>query len=682
MALPFDRLNPADREMIESLKAQTENLRGQTKVLHSLSEEIIKLRRDTNSASGKTAKDFQNLFGAMSGGFSEIKRYLKSGGGASASSMPDKGFFANLFSKAFGPSKYEARMAEELSAIRSALNSRGDKGQSSNLQSQMLAELRSIKNALRSGGVARERTTATTFSRDKGAQPDRGFFSNLFNKLFGPSKYQIKVMDEITTLRELSERQTRHLEFIAEQNTDSKRAKEREALATSIVNKMRMLDFGGDGGGIGGSLLSTLGKALLAGIGGAIAMLGRQIGMALRGLLAGIKLALKGVEVLLDKIFQRFPKIPPTAGPVPGQPGPIPTPSPGVPPVIITNPPEGGKLPPPNKPPLLEGPNRQGQPPMKDINEPPRGRPSAPGGRLPTFNPGGAGRAIALALVALGAALGFKIMIGDEEKPGASPLGGKSVMDTDSDPTRQLLDNVQQQIEIKRHLKEGGKVNDNLGDALRIAQKDKYFTDPFSGQQITAEQFKKLYSDKLKPEEKKELDKFIEKEKSEEEKQKKQRLKIEEDEKKEIEKLEKEQKGLDFQEDYNTVIQESIKALDGLKDAATSAAASLLPGEEEKKKVVEMLNKLGEITIGGQTINLAPGLGDAMAKTLEDSIKLGGELADYTAEKLLSKQTDSGGGVTVNNNTNNNVNNSTSTLPPATSKRVGSGVAPILNLMK
>ena len=677
MALPFDRLNPADRQMLDSLKAQTENLRGQTRVLHSLSEEIIKLRKDTNSASSKTSKEFQNLFSKISGGFSEIKNYLRSGGagGSSTSSMPDKGFFTNLFSKAFQPSKYEAKMVEELSAMRNALNSRNTEGKSSGYESKMLEELRAIKNALRSGGAARERTTATTFSKDKGAQPDRGFFSNLFNKVFGPSKYQTKMMDEITILRELSERQTRHLEFIAEQNTDSKRAKEREALATSIVNKMKMLDFGGDGGGIGGSLLSTLGKALLAGIGGAIALLGRQIGAALRGLLAGIKLALKGLELLLDKLIKLFPSRLPTPMPGPGQ-GPVPAPgAPGIPPVIVG--PQGGgpqRLPGPNKPPLLEGPNR---PPIKDINPRPAWKTDGPGGR-PSFNPGGGGRAIALALVALGAALGFKIMLGDEEKPGTSLLGGKSVMDTDSDPTRQLLDNVQQQIDIKRHLKDGGKVNDNLGDALRIAQKDKYFTDPFSGQQITAEMFKKLYGDKLKPEEKKELDKYIEKQKTEEDNQKKQREKLEQDEKREIEKLEKEQKGLDLQEDYNSVIQASIDALDGLKDAATSAASKLLPDEEDKKKMVEMLNKLGEITIGGQTINLAPGLGNAMAKTLEDSIKLGGELADYTAEKLFSNK-DANKGVTVNNNTNNNVNNSTSTLPPSNAKR-NPADAPILKI--
>lgn len=675
MALPFDRLNPADRQMLDSLKAQTENLRGQTRVLHSLSEEIIKLRKDTNSASSKTAKDFQNLFGAMTGGFSEIKSYLRGGAGASTSSMPDKGFFSNLFSKAFGPSKYEAKMAEELSAIRNSLNSR-NKGQSSEYESKMLEELRAIRNALRSGGAAKERATATTFSKDKGAQPDRGFFSNLFNKVFGPSKYQTKMMDEITILRELSERQTRHLEFIAEQNTDSKRAKEREALATSIVNKMKMLDFGGDGGGIGGSLLSTLGKALLGGIAGAIALLGRQISTALRGLLAGLKLALKGLEKLLSDLIKLFPPRVPTPMPGPGQ-GPVPSPG-GVPPVIVTPPgqPETNRL--PNEQKRLPSP--QGQQVLIDkdgkiIREIPR---QTPQGR-PTFNPGGGGRAIALALVALGAALGFKIMLGDEEKPGPLPLGGKSVMDTDSDPTRQLLDNVHQQIEIKRHLKEGGKVNDNLGDALRIAQKDKYFTDPFSGQQITAEQFKKLYSDKLKPEEKKELDKYIENQKLEEEKQKKQRLKIEEEEKKELEKLEKEQKGLDLQEDYNSIIQESIKALDGLKDAAVDAAAKLMPGEEEKKKAANLLNKLGEITIGGQTINLAPGLGDAMMKTLDDSIKLGGELADYTAEKLFSNK-DANKGVTVNNNTNNNVNNSTSTLPPANAKRSAED-APILKVL-
>lgn len=570
MALPFDRLNPADRQILDSLKAQTENLRGQTKVLHSLSAEIIKLRKDANSTSSKTSKEFQNLFSKIGGGFSEIKSYLRAEGGIKKSSTA--------------------------------------------------------------------------------SMPDKGFFSNIFNKMFGPSKYQTKVMEEITLLRDLSERQTRHLEFIAEQNTDSKRAKEREALATAIVNKMKMLDLGGDGGGLGGSIMSTLGKALLAGIGGAIALLGRQITTALRGLLAGIKLAFMGLKDLFKTLF---PKIPPTAGPVPGQ-GPASTPGApgGLPPVVSQPggaPPDNRRLPGPNNPrlppPAADGRsggfNRQGpgfKQSWKGMNQPP----SDAGSR---FSPGG-GRAIALALVALGAALGFKLTLGDEE-PAGSILGG-SVFDTD--PTDKLLRDIDQRYEMKR---QGVEPRDEmaLGEALQIAGKDKFFTDPYTGQQITAEQFKKRYQDKLKPEEKKELDKFIDTEKLEEERLKKER-----------EKLEQEEKGLDLQEDFNSIIQSSINALDGLTDAVSQISL-----EGVKNKIVPFLNQLGEISIGGQSINLAPGLGNAMAKSLDQSITLGKELAEYTAEQFTSKNNTSP--ISVINNTNNNVNNSTSSLPPATAKR-------------
>lgn len=633
MALPFDRLHPSDKQIIESLKVQTENLSGQTKVLHSLSKEIIKLRKETSSANNKTAKDFQNLFGMMSGGFSDIKNYLKTGGGSKGSptsSMPDKGFFTNLFSKAFQPSKYETKMMEEIAAIKTGLKSDGGRG--------------------------KERTS-TPFAGDKNAQPDRGFFSNLFNKVFGPSKYQTKMMEETVLLRELSERQSRSLEFLAEQNTDSKRAKERDALATAIVNKMKMLDLGGDGGG--GGMLSTLGKALLAGIGGAIALLGRQISLALRGLLAGLKLALKGIEFLLDKIFKNFPKFPPTAGPVPGQ-GPVPAPGApgtgGIPPVIVgpggENVPPERRLPGSNDPKRLPGPNNGRYDPRSrpggNFGESWKGRnqpPTTVGGR---FSPGGAGRGIALALVALGTALGFKIMIEDEEAPGGSMMGG-SVMDKDSDPTRQLLDGISQEIEMKRM---GVKPRDKLepGEALRIAGKDKFIIDPYTGQQITAEQFKKRYSEKLKPEEKKELDKFIEKENLEEEALKKER-----------ERLEQEEKGLELQEDYNSVIQSGIDALKGFTEAASEITLQGI-----KEKIIPFLDQLGEISIQGQKINLAPGLGTAMAKSLEDSITLGKELAEYTADTISGKNS---AGVSMVNNTNNNVNNSTTTLPPASSKR-------------
>ena len=54
-------------------------------------------------------------------------------------------------------------------------------------------------------------------------------------------------------------------------------------------------------------------------------------------------------------------------------------------------------------------------------------------------------------------------------------------------------------------------------------------------------------------------------------------------------------------------------------------------------KIVPFLNQLGEISIGGQSINLAPGLGNAMAKSLDQSITLGKELAEYTAEQFTSK---------------------------------------------
>lgn len=565
MALPFDRLNPSDKQILDSLKSQNAHLDAQTKVLHSLSSEILKQRKENTSNANKNAKDFQTLFGMMSGGFSEIKKYLNSG-------------------KVSGS------------------------------------------------------TSASASFRDKGAQPDRGFFTNLFSKVFGPSKYQIKVMEEITLLRELSERQTKHLEFLAEQNTDGKRAKERELLAEAIARKMRLLGLG-DGDGMGGGALSALGKALLVGIGGAIALLGRQITTGLKGLLAGIKLAFKALEVLFDKLFQVLPKFPPTAGPVPGQ-GPV-----GGPPL----PPPGPPFPPPNSPPRQDQKRLPGP-----KGEPFRFRSRADGQPIQDvkpnrFSPGGGGRAIALALVALGAALGYKIAIEDEEKPSGSMFGG-SVFD--NDPTDKLLRDIDQQFEMKR---QGVTPRDNmaLGEALDIAGKNKFIMDPFTGQQITAEQFKKRYPDLVKqqsPEAQKHLDTVIEQEKLEEENLKKER-----------ERLEKEEKGLDLQEDYNSVLQGSIDSLDKFTDMVSGLGKAAL--KQSLGGLVDFLNRVGEISIQGQKLNLLPSLGTGSAKAITDATKLGEELVDYVEEKTKSVL---GGGTNVVSTVNNNVNNGggNTSLPP------------------
>ena len=90
---------------------------------------------------------------------------------------------------------------------------------------------------------------------------------------------------------------------------------------------------------------------------------------------------------------------------------------------------------------------------------------------------------------------------------------------------------------------------------------------------------------------------------------------------------------------FNKLLKEANEALEKFSDNL-----DFLSKEDIEKKIVPFLDQLGEITIQDQKINLAPGLGTALAKTIEDTTKLSEELIDYTKEKFSG---------TVNNVTNN-----------------------------
>lgn len=567
--LPFDKLNPTDKAIIDSLKAQNDNLREQTKILHTISDEIFKGRRPS---SNKENKDIQKELFKLGSGISEIKSYLSGKGkGATGASF---------------------------------------------------------------GGRA---------------QPDKGFFTNLFSKVFGPSKYQQKMMEEISALRDITERQARSIDFIARQNTDSKRAIERDKLAEAIVRRMSLLDMGG---GASGGLLSGFGKALLAGIVGAVSLLSST-------LMSGFKSFLSGFDKIIDAIkllASKFPKLPGSVdipdgkrGGSPGTPG-------GLPP--NTNK-EGGAGKPGGRTgsggrssgPLLEGPKR-GAPfdpnyksrfPWNTEKYGPQVE-DAKGVRSSgsRFNPSGGRAAIAGLLGALGLNY-FMSEINDPQNedfaaqvrknlPGGgvrntsklfgSPFSGSGVKSVFGDFP----------FSASRDLAPGESfdVRSKMGDI-------RYIDDPdVPGRKITQAEYARrikarggvINGQTLSEGQMAKVDEAIKREQEiKEQKIKEEKLRLEYDEKENLSL-------------FNKILEDANKALDEFADKFDLF--------NSKEKIRQTLNALGEIEIQGQKINLAPGLGNAILKTMEDASQLTEELTDTVTEKVNK-------GISIINNNSNNV---------------------------
>lgn len=539
--LPFDKLNPTDRVIIDSLKTQNDSLREQSKILHTISDEIFKNRR---SSSNKENKDIQREVFKLGSGISEIKSYLAGKGKGAASTFGNK------------------------------------------------------------------------------TQPDKGFFTNLFSKVFGPSRYQQKMMDDMSALRDVTERQARSIEFIARQNSDSKRAIEREKLAEAIVRRMAYLDIGG--GGASGGMLAGLGKVLLAGIVGAIAVLSKTLMTAFNALFDGLK--------KLIEAFGKF-RLPPIGGlPGGGMPGgggggrdgrsgppgiPIPPDNDKRPSKPYPMTPRGGKGLPvdPNR--RLEGPKtpeagRQGfrfpwnegkyGPQVEDA----KGVRSSGASR---FSPSGFRAALIAALVSIGVLSMSQVQENGED---IEEIVRKGLPDPKR-RNRKLAPG--ESLDVIREM--GGKAPFQLQD-------------PNVGDMITAEQYKRRYKDTLTEGQQKKLDEFIQKEKDAEDER--QRLILEYNER-------------ENQSEFNKLLEEATRALDNFSDNL-----DFLSKDRLKETIVPFLDQLGEISIQGQKINLAPGLGTALAKTMEDTAQMGEDLADYMKEKLTSPT------IITNNNVIDNSN--------------------------
>jgi hypothetical protein len=287
-------------QLLDSIKSQSENLNAQSKVLHSLSDTIISQRKEFGNVK-KDMGDLKKSFAQNLSGISEIKKYLDSmrrGTGINGTQIGPK-------------------------------------------------------------------------SGAGGASPDKGFFTNLFTKMFGPSKYQQNLLNEISALKDITDLQSKDIRFIKNQYSEKTKAYDREMLATAIANKLGNLSGGG-----GRSMLGGLAAGAGSLLGGALSGLGSMIGGALIGLgpvFAAAITALGGVlkaaivalgEAIIAGLAGLFGKNIPTPG-SPGGGGR----APGGGPIIVS--PGGGKpqLPGPNNP-QLPGPNNpqipgNGKPPFK-----------------------------------------------------------------------------------------------------------------------------------------------------------------------------------------------------------------------------------------------------------------------------------------------------------------------------
>jgi hypothetical protein len=136
--------------------------------------------------------------------------------------------------------------------------------------------------------------------RDK--DQSTGFFKGIINKIFGPSKYQQKMIDEITRTRELTESTALDINFIRKQNEEGPRARERELLAQLIADKINANSNSNNADDNGSSLLGTLSKfgaVLVGGLGTLLSALGATI---LTGL-GGLRFLLSGIATLLETYF-------------------------------------------------------------------------------------------------------------------------------------------------------------------------------------------------------------------------------------------------------------------------------------------------------------------------------------------------------------------------------------------
>ena len=338
MALPQNPqgVTNTDRILLEAVNAQTQSLQGQTKVLHTVSDRLMKQNKEFQSLRKDMQEMGKTLLQGQGSNLSEIKKYFEKN--------------------------------------------------KSNFRERPMVGNNSNKNS-----------------------DDKGFFRNMMGKLFGPSKYQQKMMEDTSQILSLTELVSSDIGFIREKYSDSARAKERELLATAIAERINGSDGGGGGGGLlkgllgalagfgtvlGGGIISAIGGIItgIAGLAGsvvsAIAALAGPIGAAIAGVLTGI---LASIKFVLDQITKAFEIDMPGRGRGNKQGQSSPSSGGGaIPPVVVngektTSPTNSQKRLPGGRFPAISGPAGPGQlllgnsqvEDAKIISETPKGGPSA-----------------------------------------------------------------------------------------------------------------------------------------------------------------------------------------------------------------------------------------------------------------------------------------------------------------
>ena len=129
MALPQNPqgVTNTDRILLEAVNAQTQSLQGQTKVLHTVSDRLMKQNKEFQSLRKDMQEMGKTLLQGQGSNLSEIKKYFEKNksnfrerpmvGNNSNKNSDDKGFFRNMMGKLFGQSKYQQKMMEDTSQI-------------------------------------------------------------------------------------------------------------------------------------------------------------------------------------------------------------------------------------------------------------------------------------------------------------------------------------------------------------------------------------------------------------------------------------------------------------------------------------------------------------------------------------------------------------------------------------
>ena len=135
---------------------------------------------------------------------------------------------------------------------------------------------------------------------EKEKASDKGFFKNALGKIFGPSAYQQKMLDDTKIIRMLTETQSEDIAFIKKSYEEENKKKDRELLAEAIASKINMSS---SEGGMG-----ELFAGLLTGIVAGLATLGRGIVSSL----------VAAMEQIVSKIAQMTSALGRAIGGIPG----------------------------------------------------------------------------------------------------------------------------------------------------------------------------------------------------------------------------------------------------------------------------------------------------------------------------------------------------------------------------